>query len=77
MVSGFLCPCHGPLQLTDKQLQENLHIKDKDAYVLHSVQADGYWTSEHMIEQVWLNFFFIIKKKNFQILNQLTFTFII
>ena len=57
MVSGFLCPCHGPLQLTDKQLQENLHIKDKDAYVLRSVQADGYWTSEHMIEQVWLIFY--------------------
>ena len=52
MVSGFLCPCYGPLQLSDKQLQENPHIKDKNAYVLRSVQVDGYWTSEHMIEQV-------------------------
>ena len=42
MVSDFLCTCHGPLNLSDEQLQENPHIKDKNAYILHSVQADGY-----------------------------------
>ena len=57
MVSGFLCACYGPLKLSDEQLQENLHVKDKNAYILRSVQTDGYWTSEHMMEQVWLIFF--------------------
>src|SRR6266498_4034874 len=59
IVSAFLCSCHGLLQLSDKQLQENPHIKHKDAYVLRSVQADGYWTLEHMMEQVsFLKFLF-------------------
>ncbi len=57
MVSDFLCICHGPLNLSDEQLQKNPHIKDKNAYILHSVQADGYWTLEHIMEQVWLIFF--------------------
>jgi hypothetical protein len=53
MVSAFLCSCHGPLQLSDEQMQENPHIQHKNAYVLRSVQADGYWTLEHMMEQVF------------------------
>src|SRR3989440_2823372 len=31
MVSAFLCPCHGLLQLSDKQMQENPYIKSKEA----------------------------------------------
>ena len=53
MVSAFLCSCHGILQLSDEQMQENPHIQHKDAYVFCSVQADGYWTLEHMMEQVF------------------------
>ena len=34
-------------------MQENPYIQYKDAYVLYSIQADGYWTLEHMIEQVF------------------------
>ena len=52
MVSGFLCACHGSLQLTDEQLKANPHVKFKEVRVLRSIQADGYWKSEHMIEQV-------------------------
>ncbi len=37
MISGFLYPCHGLLQLSDKQLQENPYIKDKNVYVFRSV----------------------------------------
>ncbi len=53
MVSAFLCPCHELLQLSDEQMQENPHIQHKDVYVFRSIQADGYWTLEHMIEQVF------------------------
>jgi hypothetical protein len=52
MVSAFLCPCHGLLKLSDEQMQMNPHIKHKNAYVLRSIQTDGYWTLEHMMEQV-------------------------
>jgi len=52
MVSDFLCACHGSLQLTDEQLKANPHVKFKDVRVLQSIQADGYWKAEHMIEQV-------------------------
>ncbi|CAG8646640.1 4909_t:CDS:2, partial [Paraglomus occultum] len=52
MVSDFLCACHGSLQLTDEQLEANPHVKFKDVRVLRSIQADGYWKAEHMIEQL-------------------------
>jgi hypothetical protein len=52
MVSAFLCPCHGLLQLSDEQLQVNPHIEHKEAVVLRSIQSDGYWKSEHMLDQV-------------------------
>jgi hypothetical protein len=52
MVSAFICPCHRLMQLSDEQLQENPHIKHKEAYILRSIQADGYWKSEHMLDQV-------------------------
>ncbi|CAB4391751.1 unnamed protein product [Rhizophagus irregularis] len=52
MVSTFLCPCHGLLQLSDEQLQANPHIEQKEAFILRSVQTDGYWKSEHMLDQV-------------------------
>jgi hypothetical protein len=52
MVSAFLCPCHGLLQLSDEQLQANPHIGNKEALVLRSIQTDGYWKSEHMLDQV-------------------------
>ncbi|CAG8592250.1 19196_t:CDS:2 [Cetraspora pellucida] len=52
MVSAFLCSCHGLLRLTDQQLYENLYIKNKETFVIHSVQVDGYWKAEHMLEQL-------------------------
>ena len=52
MVSAFLCPCHGLLRLSDEQLQANPHIKNKEALVFRSIQTDGYWKSEHMLDQV-------------------------
>ncbi|PKY46319.1 hypothetical protein RhiirA4_320161 [Rhizophagus irregularis] len=52
MVSAFLCPCHGLLQLSDEQLQVNPHIEHKEAVVLRSIQSDGYWKSEHMLDQL-------------------------
>ncbi|PKY35542.1 hypothetical protein RhiirB3_456477 [Rhizophagus irregularis] len=33
MVFTFLCPCHG------LQMWENLHIKSKEAFILHSLQS--------------------------------------
>ena len=51
--SAFLCPYYGLLQLSNEQMQENPYIQYKDAYVLYSIQADGYWTLEHMMEQVF------------------------
>ena len=53
MVSAFLCPCHGLLQLSEKQQQENPHVKHMEAFVIRSIQTDGYWKSEHMLDQVW------------------------
>ncbi|CAB4389556.1 unnamed protein product [Rhizophagus irregularis] len=52
MVLTFLCPCHELLQLSDEQLQANPHIEYKEAVVLRSVQTDGYWKSEHILDQV-------------------------
>ncbi|CAG8578641.1 11272_t:CDS:2 [Scutellospora calospora] len=52
MVSAFLCSCHGLLQLSDKQMRANLHIMHKEAFILCSIQLDGYWKSEHMLEQL-------------------------
>jgi hypothetical protein len=50
MVSAFLCPYHGLLQLSDEQLQANPHIEHKEAFVLRSIQSDGYWKSEHILD---------------------------
>jgi hypothetical protein len=50
MVSAFFCQCHGLLQLSDEQLQANPHIKNKESFVLCSIQTDGYWKSEHMLD---------------------------
>ncbi|PKY48738.1 hypothetical protein RhiirA4_464409 [Rhizophagus irregularis] len=52
MVLAFLCSCHGLLQLSDEQLQVNPHIGNKEAFVLRSIQTDGYWKSEHMLDQL-------------------------
>ncbi len=52
IVSAFLCLCHGLLRLSDEQLQANPHIKNKEAFVLRFIQMDGYWKSEHMLDQV-------------------------
>jgi hypothetical protein len=57
MVSAFLCSCHRLLQLSDEQLQANPHIGNKEAFVLRSIQTDGYWKSKHMLDQV---IFFLI-----------------
>ena len=42
MISAFLCTCHGLLQLSNEQLQANPHIRNKEAFILRSVQKDGY-----------------------------------
>ena len=52
MVSAFLCPCHGLLQLSDEQLLANSHLEHKETLVLHLVQADGYWKAEHILDQL-------------------------
>ena len=56
IVLAFLCPCHGLLRLSDEQLQANPHIKNKEAFVLRSIQMDGYWKSEHMLDQVGFSY---------------------
>jgi hypothetical protein len=33
-------------------LQANPHIENKEALVFCSIQTDGYWKSEHMLDQV-------------------------
>jgi len=43
MVSGFLCPCHGPLDMETIEPGAN---------------ADGYWTNTDMVAQVSATFFF-------------------
>ncbi len=55
IVFTFLCPYHGLLQLSDEQMQENSHIKSKEAFIFRSVQTDGYWKLEHMLDQVGQN----------------------
>ncbi len=55
IVSAFLYLCYGLLQLSDEQMQENSHIKSKEAYIFRSVQTDGYWKLEHMLDQVGQN----------------------
>jgi hypothetical protein len=52
IVSAFLCPYHRLLQLSDEQLQANSHIEHKETFVLRSIQSDGYWKSEYMLDQV-------------------------
>ncbi|RIB16811.1 hypothetical protein C2G38_2315547 [Gigaspora rosea] len=52
MVSAFICPCHGLLQLSEEQFSANPHVKYRDTFVVPSVQEDGYWRSEHMLEQL-------------------------
>ncbi|CAG8594657.1 12932_t:CDS:2 [Gigaspora margarita] len=49
MVSAFVCPCHGLLQLSEEKFSANLHVKYRDTFVVRSVQEDGYWKSEHMV----------------------------
>uniref|UniRef100_U9UV46 Uncharacterized protein n=1 Tax=Rhizophagus irregularis (strain DAOM 181602 / DAOM 197198 / MUCL 43194) TaxID=747089 RepID=U9UV46_RHIID len=44
MVSAFL--------LSNEQLQANPHIGNKEAFVLRFIQTDGYWKSEHMLDQL-------------------------
>ena len=64
MVSAFLCSCHGLLRLSEQQLQANPHIEHQESFVLRSVQEDGYWKSEHMLDQVWAFFLFDISDFN-------------
>jgi hypothetical protein len=52
MVSAFLCPCHGLLRLSDEQLQMNPRIEYKETFILRSIQSDGYWKSDHMLDQL-------------------------
>ncbi|CAB4388705.1 unnamed protein product [Rhizophagus irregularis] len=40
------------LQLSDEQMRKNPHIKSKEAFILRSVQTDGYWKSKHMLDQL-------------------------
>ena len=56
IVSVFLYPCHGLLQLSDKQMHKNPYIKSKEAFIFHSVQTNGYWKLDHMLDQVGQKF---------------------
>ena len=64
MVSAFLCLCYSLLRLSEQQLQANPHIKHQESFVLHSIQEDRYWKSEHMLDQVWAFFLFNISDFN-------------
>ncbi|CAG8684654.1 6645_t:CDS:2 [Cetraspora pellucida] len=35
-----------------RKLYENPYIKDKETFVIRSVQVNGYWKAEHMLEQL-------------------------
>lgn len=52
MVSGFLCPCHGLLRLTDDQVFSELD-NDRDSTVIINpgVNKDGYFTNEDLADQ--------------------------
>ena len=67
MISGFCCPCHGPLVLTPEarathpDLAENAESNPNAFPSGHSFVTidvgkrygeDGYWTSEHLIQQL-------------------------
>ena len=52
IVLAFLCLCYGLLQLSNEQLFTNPHIEHKKTFVIYSVQADGYWKAEHMLDQL-------------------------
>ncbi|CAG8633195.1 7491_t:CDS:2, partial [Dentiscutata heterogama] len=46
---NILCPKHLGRSI---MLYKNLYIKDKETFVIHSVQMDGYWKVEHMLDQL-------------------------
>lgn len=52
MVSGFLCPCHGLLRLTDDHVFSELEC-DRDSTVIINpgVNKDGYFTNEDLADQ--------------------------
>jgi hypothetical protein len=53
MVSEFLSEECGRLKLNAQQLQENLPIpKEARSYLQPGKDREGFWTSEHLIEQV-------------------------
>ena len=53
MVSEFLCPCHGRLQVhPDDPMYSSLEHKQATAIIFPGQQRDGYWKSEDMLEQL-------------------------
>ena len=52
MVSDFLCPCHGRLKLdSDHLMYDQLQHKEARIMIFPGANRDGYWRSEHMVEQ--------------------------
>ena len=52
MVSDFLCPCHGRLRLDPDTAKELDIPADARKIIKPGKNADGYWTSEHMVKQL-------------------------
>ena len=53
MVSDFLCECHGPLRLSPEP--QSLHPnfpKEARILLLPGKNAEGYWNSAKLVEQV-------------------------
>ena len=52
MVSGFLCPCHGLLRLTDDHVFSELECDCNITVIINpGVNKDGYFTNEDLADQ--------------------------
>ena len=53
MISDFLCPCHGPMKVTDQQARENgLTSPSAREIIKAGKNRDGWWKSEDMVRQL-------------------------
>ncbi|CCI11649.1 unnamed protein product [Albugo candida] len=49
MIGDFLCPCHGPMKVTDQQVRENGLTSPSDRDIIKACKnSDGWWKSEDM-----------------------------
>ncbi|RIB29335.1 hypothetical protein C2G38_1924544, partial [Gigaspora rosea] len=52
MASDFLCACHGPLHLTEADAIRLGLDREARVIIKPGQQADGYWKSENMVQQL-------------------------